>query len=27
VAIAQRLGKDLAERGYAVEIVHRDFKR
>ena len=27
VAIAQRLGEDLAERGYAVEIVHRDVKR
>ncbi len=27
VAIAQRLGEDLAERGYAVEIVHRDFRR
>ena len=27
VAVAQRLGEDLAERGYAVEIVHRDFRR
>ncbi len=27
VAIAQRLGADLESRGYAVEIVHRDFKR
>jgi RNase adapter protein RapZ len=27
VAIGQRLGEDLAEAGYAVEIVHRDAKR
>lgn len=27
VAIGQRLGEDLAARGYAVEIVHRDYKR
>jgi len=27
VAIAQRLGEELADAGYAVEIVHRDFKR
>jgi len=27
VAIGQRLGEDLAERGYSVEIVHRDCKR
>ncbi len=27
VAVAQRLGADLEERGYSVEIVHRDFKR
>jgi UPF0042 nucleotide-binding protein len=27
VAIGQRLGEDLAEEGYAVEIVHRDAKR
>src|SRR5207302_7039512 len=27
VAIRQRLGTDLESRGYAVEIVHRDFKR
>jgi len=27
VAVTQRLGEDLAERGYAVEIVHRDFRR
>jgi UPF0042 nucleotide-binding protein len=27
VAIGQRLGEDLAEAGYTVEIVHRDFKR
>ncbi len=27
VAIGQRLGEDLAKHGYAVEIVHRDFKR
>ena len=27
VAISQRLGTDLESRGYAVEIVHRDFKR
>jgi UPF0042 nucleotide-binding protein len=27
VAIGQRLGNDLESRGYAVEIVHRDFKR
>jgi len=27
VAIGQRLGEDLAELGYSVEIVHRDFKR
>ncbi len=27
VAIGQRLGADLAALGYAVEIVHRDFKR
>ena len=27
VAVAQRLGTDLESRGYAVEIVHRDFKR
>jgi UPF0042 nucleotide-binding protein len=27
VAIGQRLAKDLAERGYTVEIVHRDCKR
>lgn len=27
VAVGQRLGEDLAERGYSVEIVHRDCKR
>lgn len=27
VAIGQRLGDDLAEQGYAVEIVHRDVRR
>ncbi|HKO01757.1 MAG TPA: RNase adapter RapZ [Thermoanaerobaculia bacterium] len=27
VAVGQRLGEDLATAGYAVEIVHRDFKR
>jgi len=27
VAIGQRLGEDLAERGYSVEIVHRDCRR
>ena len=27
VAIGQRLGEDLEERGYSVEIVHRDCKR
>ena len=27
VAIGQRLGEDLAKAGYAVEIVHRDFRR
>jgi UPF0042 nucleotide-binding protein len=27
VAIGQRLGDDLTARGYAVEIVHRDYKR
>ncbi|MEO6259145.1 MAG: RNase adapter RapZ [Thermoanaerobaculia bacterium] len=27
VAIGQRLGAELAERGYSVEIVHRDCKR
>ncbi len=27
VAIAQRLGDDLVARGYAVEIVHRDYRR
>lgn len=27
VAIGQRLGDDLAARGYAVEIVHRDYRR
>ena len=27
VAVGQRLGEDLAKAGYAVEIVHRDFKR
>src|SRR5436309_2367810 len=27
VAIGQRLAEDLAERGYAIEIVHRDCKR
>ena len=27
VAIGQRLGEDLAELGYAVDIVHRDHKR
>jgi UPF0042 nucleotide-binding protein len=27
VAIGQRLGEDLAEAGYTVEVVHRDFKR
>jgi len=27
VAVAERLGNDLAARGYSVEIVHRDFKR
>jgi UPF0042 nucleotide-binding protein len=27
VVIGQRLGKDLAELGYTVEIVHRDCKR
>ena len=27
VAVGQRLGSDLESRGYAVEIVHRDFKR
>lgn len=27
VAVAQRLGEDLAASGYAVEVVHRDFKR
>jgi UPF0042 nucleotide-binding protein len=27
VAVGQRLGADLAERGYSVEIVHRDCRR
>ena len=27
VAVGQRLGKDLEERGYSVEIVHRDCRR
>jgi len=27
VAVGQRLADDLAERGYAIEIVHRDCKR
>jgi len=27
VAIGQRLGEDLANAGYTVEVVHRDFKR
>jgi UPF0042 nucleotide-binding protein len=27
VAIGQRLGEDLANTGYSVEIVHRDFRR
>lgn len=27
VAVGQRLGEDLAERGYSVEIVHRDCRR
>jgi len=27
VAVGQRLGEDLAEAGYTVEVVHRDFKR
>jgi len=27
VAIGQRLGDDLADAGYTVEVVHRDFKR
>jgi len=27
VAIGQRLGEDLAARGYAVEVVHRDVRR
>src|SRR5438552_3322677 len=27
VAIGQRLGDDLAEAGFSVEVVHRDFKR
>jgi len=27
VAVAQRLGEDLAARGFSVEIVHRDFRR
>ena len=27
VAVGERLGTDLESRGYAVEIVHRDFKR
>jgi RNase adapter protein RapZ len=27
VAIGQRLGDDLAQAGYTVEVVHRDFKR
>jgi UPF0042 nucleotide-binding protein len=27
VAIAQQLGSDLLERGYAVEVIHRDYRR
>ena len=27
VAVAQRLGEDLMAKGYAVEIVHRDYRR
>jgi len=27
VAVGQRLGEDLAARGFSVEIVHRDFRR
>jgi len=27
VAVAQRLGDDLHERGYSVEVIHRDHKR
>jgi UPF0042 nucleotide-binding protein len=27
VAIGQRLGEDLANAGYTVEVVHRDFRR
>ena len=27
VAVGQRLGDDLAEAGFSVEVVHRDFKR
>jgi UPF0042 nucleotide-binding protein len=27
VAVAQRLGDDLLERGYSVEVIHRDHRR